>query len=83
MPIGCQDGPAIETASTSDPNFTSGLGRSLMTRRARAGRLELLPGALAPTFRGTQMGTRVIVLSEISPGNQTTSTVPYSVIITS
>jgi hypothetical protein len=26
----------------------SGLGRSLMTRRARAGRLELLPGALAP-----------------------------------
>ena len=54
-----------------------------MTRRARAGRLELLPGALAPTFRGTQMGTRVIVLSEISPGNQTTSTVPYSVIITS
>jgi hypothetical protein len=35
------------------------------------------------TFRGTQMGTGVIVLSEISPGNQTTSTVPYSVIITS
>jgi predicted secreted protein len=35
------------------------------------------------TFRGTQMGAGVIVLSEISPGNQTTSTVPYSVIITS
>ncbi len=29
------------------------------------------------------MGAGVIVLSEISPGNQTTSTVPYSVIITS
>ncbi len=35
------------------------------------------------TFRGTQMGTGVIVLSYISPGNETTNTVPYSVIITS
>ena len=35
------------------------------------------------TFRGTQMGTGIIVLSYISPANETTNTVPYSVIITS
>ena len=53
------------------------VGSSASTAVVGAGGTELF------TFRGTQMGTGVIVLSYISPGNETTNTVPYSVIITS
>jgi len=35
------------------------------------------------TFRATETGTGSIVLSDVSPANQTVNTVPYSVLITS
>jgi predicted ABC-type sugar transport system permease subunit len=41
------------------------------------------PGAAVFTFKGTQPITSVITFNYVSPANQTTTTVPYLVLVTS